>query len=94
MEQVLNYLIDNVLAIVAIIIAVASFVETKRQSRNSDKQNKEAIKLQIESKEAELKSMDFELSPLNTITSFESRNELRRRKSVLETEIKHLKKML
>lgn len=94
MEQIFNYLTDNILAIIAIIIAVASFVETKRQSRNSDKQSKQEIKLQIASKEAEIEAMDFELSPLNTITSFESRAELKRRKSVLEAEIKQLKKML
>lgn len=94
MEHVLNYLTDNILAIIAIIIAVASLVETKRQSRNSEKQSKQDIKLQIASKEAEIKSMDFELGPQNTITSFESRMELKRRKSVLEAEIKQLKKML
>lgn len=94
MEHVLNYLTDNILAIIAIIIAVASFVETKRQSRNSEKQSKQDIKLQIASKEAGIKSMDFELSPNNTFTSFDSRMELKRRMCVLEPEIKQLKKML
>ena len=83
MENVLDYIKENILAIIAIVISLLAFIHTKR----SDKSN---IKREIAKKKAELKS----LSSMTHFFDGTTMNNTIVRKTVLLNEIEELEKML
>lgn len=83
MEAVFDYIKDNILAIIAIIISLIALYQNSR----SDKAN---IKREIRKKQAELKT----LSSMNQFVDGSSMGNAIIRKQVLQSEIEQLKKML
>lgn len=83
MEAVFDYIKDNILAIIAIIISLIALYQNSR----SDKAN---IKREIRKKQAELNT----LSSMNQFVDGSSMGNTMIRKQVLQSEIEQLKKML
>ncbi|MBO7570204.1 MAG: hypothetical protein J6T11_07630 [Bacteroidaceae bacterium] len=83
MEAVFDYIKDNILAIIAIVISLIALYQNSR----SDKAN---IKREIKKKQAELKT----LSSMNQFIDGSSMGNTMIRKQVLQSEIEQLKNML
>lgn len=83
MEAVFDYIKENILAIIAIIISLIALYQNSR----SDKAN---IKREIRKKEAELKT----LSSMHQFVDGSSMGNTMIRKQVLQSEIEQLKNML
>lgn len=83
MEAVFDYIKDNILAIIAIIISLIALYQNSR----SDKAN---IKREIRKKQAELNT----LSSMNQFVDGSSMGNTMIRKQVLQSEIEQLKNML
>lgn len=83
MEAVFDYIKENILAIIAIIISLIALYQNNR----SDKSN---LKREIRKKEAELKT----LSSMHHFVDGSSMSNTMIRKQVLQNEIEQLKNML
>ena len=83
MEAEFDYIKDNILAIIAIVISLIALYQNSR----SDKAN---IKREIKKKQAELKT----LSSMNQFIDGSSMGNTMIRKQVLQSEIEQLKNML
>ncbi len=83
MDAIINYITNNILAIIAIVIAIIALF----QNRKSDKSQ---IKQEIAKKQAELKT----LNDMHFFCDGSSMGNAMVRKSVLQSEIEELKKML
>ena len=83
MERLIEYLLNNVLAIIAIIVSFLAYIHSKK----SDKSN---LKREIALKKAELKT----ISSIHQYADSTTMNNNMVRRSVLEQEIKELEKLL
>lgn len=83
MDKLIEYLLNNVLAIIAIVVSLLAYFHSKK----SDKSN---LKREIALKKAELKT----ISSITHFIDSSTMNDNMIRRSVLEQEIKELEKLL
>ena len=83
MDAFLEYIKDNALAIIAIVISLLAYIHSKRSDKSK-------IKGEIAKKKAELKT----LNSVHHFTDGTTMNDTMMRRSVLEGQIDELEKML